>query len=216
MALIPKNRYPGQVDPSDTVSYPHGKAQNVTSPGDGTGTPWEQDLVNDIFGFQQALLDAAGIHPSGVPDRVGDSQYLDAIKRLMHKVYAGLHAFQIDMAGVTSAGSTVLPWANQLPSSEGYVPVSNALNTQRAGDFEVSASFEVSGDPGWVLFAFAVDGAVVNTSPIGVQLSASLRPVHMGTFVRLGSAGLITLRCNTFVGTSDVYIENAKFLIKEL
>lgn len=83
MALIPKNKYPGQVDPSDTVNYPYGKAQNVTAPGDGTGTPWEEALVNDIFGFQQALLTKANITPDGNPDQAHASQYLEAIEKLV-------------------------------------------------------------------------------------------------------------------------------------
>lgn len=82
MALIPKLTYPGQIDESDPA-YPHGKAQNISVSGDGTGTPWERTLVNDHFGFQQALLAAAGITPSGAPDEVGTSDYLDAIQRLI-------------------------------------------------------------------------------------------------------------------------------------
>lgn len=79
MALIPKNKYPSQIDTTD-AAYPQGKAQNVAVFGDGSGTPWEKDLVNDIFGFQQALLADQSITPSENPDRVGASQYLDAIK----------------------------------------------------------------------------------------------------------------------------------------
>lgn len=79
MAISPKDRYPSQIDTSDG-DYPEGKAQNIVSPGDGTGTPWEKDLVNDLFGFQQALLDAASDTPSGDPDKVGASQYLDAVR----------------------------------------------------------------------------------------------------------------------------------------
>lgn len=75
-------KYSGQVDTSDPAGYPHGKARNVTVIGDGTGTPLEKDLVNDIFGLQQALLANAGVAPSGVPDKVGASQQLDAIKFL--------------------------------------------------------------------------------------------------------------------------------------
>lgn len=82
MAISPKDEYPGQtVD--DDPGYPYGKARNVDSPGDGSGTPWEERLVNDIFGFQQALLDEAAIAPSGNPDEVGGSQYLDAVNAII-------------------------------------------------------------------------------------------------------------------------------------
>jgi hypothetical protein len=81
MALDPSAEYPGQVETGDP-GYLYGKAQNVTVEGDGTGTPLEKALVNDLFGFQQALLVAANITPSGNPDMVGASDYLLAIYRL--------------------------------------------------------------------------------------------------------------------------------------
>ena len=81
MAISPIVQYPTQVAPV-TSGYPYGGAQNITTPGDNTGTPWEAALLNDIFGQQQALLRAAGIVPSGSPDQVGTSQYLQAIQLL--------------------------------------------------------------------------------------------------------------------------------------
>lgn len=82
MAIIPKSKYPAQVEVSD-VGYPFGKARNVGVPGDGSGTPWEADLANDVFGFQQALLVAGGVSPSNAPDKVGASQYLTAMKSVI-------------------------------------------------------------------------------------------------------------------------------------
>ncbi len=78
MALIPSSRYPAQTDTD--VGYPQGKARNAGSFQDGTGTPLESDWINDIWGFLQALLDVAGITPSGDPDTVGASQYLQALQ----------------------------------------------------------------------------------------------------------------------------------------
>jgi hypothetical protein len=80
MAIIPSDEYPGQT--AADVDYPHGKARNRITPGDGTGTPLEELWVNDLWGFLQALLAAAGATPSGTPDKVGASQYLDAIQKL--------------------------------------------------------------------------------------------------------------------------------------
>jgi len=88
MALEPKLTYPGQILTSDPA-YPLGKARNVAVPGDGTGTPWEALLVNDLFGFQQAMLDEAGLTATNVPDKVGASQYLDALKLLFEAAGAG-------------------------------------------------------------------------------------------------------------------------------
>jgi hypothetical protein len=81
MAIIPSEKYPQQI--LLDAAYPQGKARNTTMPGDGTGTPLEADWLNDLFGFEQALLDAAGIEPSRVPDSVDQSQYLQAIEKLI-------------------------------------------------------------------------------------------------------------------------------------
>jgi hypothetical protein len=102
MAINPSIRYSGRTDTSDPA-YPRGKARNVAVVGDGTGTPWEKDLVNDLFGFQQALLGAALIVPSGTPDKVGASQYLDAVELAAegaHAVFSVTHpAFGADPTG---------------------------------------------------------------------------------------------------------------------
>ena len=81
MAIVPETAFPGKIATS-SAAYPLGKARDVTTPGDGTGTPWKALLLNDIFGFQQALLDAVGAVASGSPDEVGASQYLEALKGL--------------------------------------------------------------------------------------------------------------------------------------
>jgi len=88
MAIRPSDEYAGQITTGDG-GYPHGKAKNVTVPGDGTGTPLEERWVNDHFGFQQALLARAGILPSGSPDEVGASDYLDALLKLFPIKYVG-------------------------------------------------------------------------------------------------------------------------------
>ncbi len=81
MALNPTISFPGQIDPA-TPQYPYGQARNIVVPGDGTGTPWRADLLNDLFGMQQALLNQAGIVPTNTPDEVGNSQYVDAMSSL--------------------------------------------------------------------------------------------------------------------------------------
>lgn len=82
MAIRPSTLYPSQTDVSDPVGYPHGAAQNVTIAGDGTGYPLEATWVKDLQGFLQALLVDAGITPSDTPDKVGASQYLQAIHQM--------------------------------------------------------------------------------------------------------------------------------------
>ncbi len=81
--IRPIDAYPGKVA-TPTSEYPDGKAQNITSPGDGTGTPWEAKLVNDIFGFQQFITAKAGITPNGTPDNATASQQFDALWKLLN------------------------------------------------------------------------------------------------------------------------------------
>lgn len=82
MAISIKDRYPSKVDTTDPA-YPQGKARNITTPLDGTGTPWEKDLVNDILGLQQAIYKEAGITPSGAPDTADVSQQLEGLKKII-------------------------------------------------------------------------------------------------------------------------------------
>ncbi len=114
MALKPKETYPDQVDGSDP-EYPQGKARNHSVPGDPTGTPLEKEWVNDLWGFQQALLAEAAIEASGNPDKVGVSQYLQALLDLFGgKVDAdgGLNTpatpIEIAGAGLTVSGPGLL------------------------------------------------------------------------------------------------------------
>lgn len=79
MAIDPSAEYPGQVDTSDPTGYPLGAAQDITVPGDGTGTPFQKLWLSDLWGFLQALLADVSATPTGTPDKVGASQYLDAI-----------------------------------------------------------------------------------------------------------------------------------------
>lgn len=94
MAINPETQYPGKIAPG-TPDYPYGAARNITVPGDGTGTPWEAALVNDILGFQQAILAAAEEVPTGTPEKATASQYLTALGRVLDgKLYATVAALQ--------------------------------------------------------------------------------------------------------------------------
>lgn len=81
MAINLVTQYPGKVNPADG-DYPFGSARNITTPGDGTGTPWEAAIVNDFVGWMQSVLTEGNAVPTGTPDKVGASQYLDALNKL--------------------------------------------------------------------------------------------------------------------------------------
>lgn len=107
MALNPEIEFPGQVVPS-SPEYPFGSARDITAPGDLTATPFTAAMVNDIFGFQQALLDAAGITPTNVPDKVTLSQYLNSLRQILAE-YSGTVFTDITtlVLGTALDGSTV-------------------------------------------------------------------------------------------------------------
>lgn len=111
MAVIPSSRYPAQTDTGDS-GYPHGKARSSGSFQDGTGTPLNKDWINDLWGFQQALLAAAGITPSGTPDQVGGSQYLEAVRAVARasavKRSLVLRSIDVTLSGVTPTPSSSL------------------------------------------------------------------------------------------------------------
>ena len=110
MSINPETRYAGKINSAD-ANYPYGSARNITTPGDGTGTPWEEDLVNDIFGFQQSLLSDASIVPSGSPDKVGASQYLEATKVVANIagdiINVALHPYDVDLTGASDASTAL-------------------------------------------------------------------------------------------------------------
>lgn len=98
--------YNGQTAAPD-ANYTYGSARNDTAPGDLTGTPRIAAEINDILGFQQALLNKASIVPSGNPDTVLVSQYLDATKLVSKGVNSRLNP------------ATVAVWQADLTAKEG-------------------------------------------------------------------------------------------------
>lgn len=136
MAVDPSALYGAQVDTSD-ADYPLGKAKNDIIPGDGNGTPVDKAWISDLWGFQQALLEEAGITASGNPDKVGASQYVDAIKSLMPSARYIIDTGSADPCTLTvdnadpgfsltgsdtqiavpSAGKYLVTWGGELTSS---------------------------------------------------------------------------------------------------
>lgn len=111
MAINPETRYPGKIAPS-TPDYPYGEARNITAPGDGTGTPWEEGIVNDIFGWQQAILSEAEDTPTGTPEKATASQYLAGLKKIVANIsgltFEDVSEMQTGLTGVAYAVGQVL------------------------------------------------------------------------------------------------------------
>lgn len=130
MAIIPKTLYPGQVDGTATETYPLGKARDITSPGDNTGTPYTADVVNDIWGLLQSLLSYANITADGNPDAVGASQYMDALA-------ARLGSHQPHKLINCVAADVLIDWPQTLDT---LAATSSALTFPRAACFDKDGS----------------------------------------------------------------------------
>ena len=86
MAIYPEQQYPGKINPSN-ADYPFASAKNVSLPNSGDGFPLEKEWINDLLGWEQALLKKAGISPSGKADTARNSQYLAAMQALCGRIF---------------------------------------------------------------------------------------------------------------------------------
>lgn len=87
MTIDPAARFAGKIN-VPTASYPQGSARDVAAPNDGTGTPFEQNWLNDWFGFEQALHLLAGT----TPNNNSDTALIDGNQLIqgMHKRFGGV------------------------------------------------------------------------------------------------------------------------------
>lgn len=161
MSINPETLFAGKINPSD-ADYPYGSARNITTPGDGTGTPWDSALVNDLFGFQQALLNDAGIVPSGTPDKLGASQYLQSLFK---------------SSGLVRANYTVL----RLVTSSELSDLTNCLLTTDGidGPFVLDKSDTTTADDGGTVIVDA-DGGRWKRPVINVVSLGYFEPVRDG------------------------------------
>lgn len=81
MSLKLNERYPGRFN-NPSADYPGGSFKNRTTPDAKDGSYLEKDWANDKEGFFQSLLSAAGITANGAVDKVGASQFFDALLAL--------------------------------------------------------------------------------------------------------------------------------------
>jgi microcystin-dependent protein len=84
-------------------AFPDTEAINVSAPGAGDGTEFVALMVNNVWGFQQALMDYAGLTPDGVQEAPGTAQFLDALA----KGYG------------IGPGVGVIYWKNDTPAAKG-------------------------------------------------------------------------------------------------
>jgi hypothetical protein len=126
MALKLNERYPSRFNnPSD--GYPQGSFKNRTTPTSKDGSYLEQDWANDKEGFFQSLLSAAVVQANGSVDRVGSSQYFDAMKSIIAS--AGVSFSNITGKPTTLSGYGITD--GMLKNTGG---IGSTLNTPTASD----------------------------------------------------------------------------------
>ncbi len=72
--------------PNTSGSYPNTVATNSTTSTSYDGTPYRADVLNDEWGFEQALLNAAGLTPNGSNESNSNSQMLSSMRILFGHV----------------------------------------------------------------------------------------------------------------------------------
>ena len=65
-----------------TGSYPNVVSNNTSGPGSTDGTAYNKQVIDDLWGARQAVMDYAGLTPNGTTESAGASQFLEAIKRI--------------------------------------------------------------------------------------------------------------------------------------
>jgi hypothetical protein len=93
MAIRPNVLYPSQTY-APGAGYPYGRARNESNPGDRDGYPLEEQWVQDLQGFLQAILAQSGTVPNDIPDSASASQYMSGLRELLatRNEFAALNA----------------------------------------------------------------------------------------------------------------------------
>jgi len=69
--------------PNTAGAFPNVVALNATGPGATDGTPFIKQMIDDLWGARQALMDAAGLSPNAVQEAAGASQNLEALRNVV-------------------------------------------------------------------------------------------------------------------------------------
>lgn len=160
MSLKLNERYPGRMN-NPSADYPQGSFKNRTAPSAKDGSYLEKDWANDKEGFFQSLLSAAGIIANGAVDKVGASQFFDALQALK-QIQAGT-AFT---TGGTPSAQTLTP----TPAISAYAaPLRFRVKFSQASTG--SGTINVSGIGAKILKQYDYTGAKVAATYVVGQLA---------------------------------------------
>lgn len=134
MALNLFNKYGSRANPP-SIDYPQGSIKNRSAPDVKDGTPLDADWANDHQGFFQSILSYFGVTANGAPDKVGASQYFDALMSDPTEARRGmpLKATNAEVQAGTNANKMVTPAAL----------ASRTATESRTGLLEIATQAEV-------------------------------------------------------------------------
>jgi hypothetical protein len=103
--IILSNTYSGRAN-APNASYPQGGSfKNETAPGADDGTPYEQTAPNDVRGFFEALMAAAGLTASGSVETATSSQLFDALTQ--NEIIGDAAISDVSITKLTSGAMTL-------------------------------------------------------------------------------------------------------------
>lgn len=202
-------QYPGKVGAS-SGNYPFGTPRNITAPGDGTGTPWEEAWVKDIEGFKTALMALAGITPDGNPETAVASQLLEALQ----KIAPMLNVKAFGAVGDGVADDTVPVQAaidNSLGSNGVYFPPGN-YNCQK---LTVPSDITLLGLGGELTLRTGTDDALIEISVGSSNVSLQNLKLNGNSANNIGTAitqGLITVGSSGASPSKYIFIDRCIIL----
>lgn len=217
MALNYETRYPGQFAVAN-VNYPFGEAQNIIIPGDGVGSPWEKDLLNDRLGFEAALLERAGITPNDLPDTAQLCQKLTAMWSLSGRVAVDITDLESEAGFLNGEKAFLTDPLRGGPFYWGAVDLSVEVTADTQQGVYVAPTSDPTGASGaWVRihnpgeievrwFGATGDGTTFDTAAIQAAddfVDGGLLKWHKGVF-RIASPGLNKNPRNNWQGVGDM------------
>lgn len=175
---------------SPSAPWPYGEPQDITNPGDGTGTPWEVSIGKDIMGLQQALLKRTAIVPTGTPETADVSQYLQAMDQLFSSSLATTVLVLASTAAV--AGWRTFGHTAATDGGGGLWAGTGTTTPGKAGTAEYALGFIYDADgrqfeivPGEINpRQFGAKGDGVTDDAVAVQAAFTLQAARGGGVVR--------------------------------
>ena len=189
MAIRLIEEYPNRVG-APTADYPHGVPRNKSTPTATDGTPFEQSWFRDQEGFFQGLMETAGITPSGTPDTVLNSDYLDALNRVTNGVIevnmagaadVALSAYQGRVAALKLTGALAADVDLIVPNTERMYWIID----ETTGDFSVTV--KTAAGTGVKLFGAAGVVRSDGTNVVAYVNGADRRVIYAGSVAELTS-----------------------------